>query len=673
MSDDRFQEPRPIVAVDFETCLIRPALQAPPPVCMSQAEGDDSWIFPTNELDEGFRALIRRAAKGEIWLVGHNIAYDSSVALAWIDDVKDDLFAAYDRGSIIDTGLFERIAEIGKFTPRKMLSLDVVGAAYGIEVIKDPEIRLGYGRLYGCPLSDYSQAQKQYPLDDAANTLTLLERQMKRHRLVNLTDVALLARKQFWLQLVRNWGLRIDTSRVDDLRKAAEEALGELEILTKETTIDLPVLKGKQAGLVQSFPLLRADGTRDMRAIKAYVERAYEGRPPLSPKGQDKVKARELTHEQAVEAGYISTNHVTLTESDNWELGQFAEFGEWSAVLKKDVKMFERLTLEDGTEIPRAFWPIHTKFGVADTTRSTSAKPNVQNLRKKAGIRECFVARPGHAIISVDHGGLELCTLAQVIYDLLRLRGMADRINAGTDLHCDVAKEMLGASYEDTVRWYRDEFCPEHDDVSNKRNCGKVVNFGRAGMMGAETLVKYAKYSYHVDFAKMARDGDALAFSRQLIASWEKANPEGCEYLAYVKRLPQGVDGREVVIPGSTILRRGCTAAAAANTGFQGLGAILEAHVGWEITQAIHLGDGPLARANARMVNFVHDEFLCEVPLPFVTDCANQLEGIMSEAPKRYLPDVAIKSDAKAMVRWSKKAKRIVQNGELIPWDDAAK
>jgi hypothetical protein len=659
-----------LVSCDFETCLIRPALQAPPPVCLSQAEGDDAWIFPTSELDEAYRKLIRRAASGEIWLVGHNIAYDSAVALAWIDDVKDDLFAAYDRGAIIDTGLFERIAEIGQFTPRKMLSLDVVGAAYGIEVVKDPEIRLGYGRLYGEPLSAYSEGQRQYPLDDAFNTLTLLERQMKRHKRVNLEDVALLARKQFWLQLTRNWGMRIDTTRVEDLRKAAEESLAELRELAEETTIDLEVLKGKEKGQVKSFPLLRKDGTRDMRAIKAYVAAAYEGKPPLSPKGQDKVKDHSLSHTQAVTAGYISTNHVTLTESENYELKQFAEFGEWSAVLKKDVKMFETLTLEDGTEIARGFWPIHTKFGVADTTRSTSAKPNVQNPRKKEGIRECFVARPGHAIISVDHGGLELCTLAQVIVDLLGLRGMADRINAGVDLHCNVAKEMLGVSYEQALAWYRDEFCPEHDDASNKRNCGKVVNFGRAGLMGAETLCKYAKYSYKVDFSKIAEDGDALGFSKQLIRNWERATPEGVEYLQYIKRLPEDADGRTVVIPGTTIVRRGATAAAAANTGFQGLGAVLEAHVGWEITKAIHCGTGPLAKSGARIINFVHDEFLTEVPLRWVTECANQLEHIMSEAPKRYLPDVKIKSDAKAMMRWSKKAKRIVQNDELIPWDD---
>lgn len=676
-----------VTAHDFETPLIRPALQAPPPVCSSWANAAGAGIYATKELEQPFREMVEAAADGKIWIVGHNWAYDACVALEWIDGIAEPLFAAYDRGHVVDTGIYERIAEIGRFTSRKVLSLEVVGAAYGVEVTKDPEIRLGYGRLYGLPLSAYTDGQRDYPVADAVNCRTLLERQIKRHgKNVNLADVGFLCRKQFWLQLTRNWGLKIDPNRVAGLRAAAEEQLTELAQLARESEIGLPVVKSekrpewrKKIGTPAPHPLLRADGTRDTRALKEWVRQAYDGAPPITDTGEQKIKDGELDDEAAaVAAGYISTAAATLAESGDYCLEKFAEFGEWSAVLKKDVKMFETITLDNDVVIPRAGWPVHTKYGIADTTRSTSAKPNVQNPRKKEGIRECFVARPGYAIISVDHGGLELCTLAQVIVNLGIGRLMADKINGGTDLHCDVAKEILGWDYAETLKAVKDLAHSGHKDAKNKRNCAKVVNFGRPGFMGAPTLVHYAKHSYKVDFSKAAPlelhadpKERALLFGKQLIRHWETANPEGKEFLNYAKRLPEGGGGKCVVIPGTTILRRGATVAAGANTHFQGLGAALEAYVGWIIMKEIFCGSGPLRRSGARMINFVHDEFLLEVPIEWLTEVAAQLETIMAEAPQRFLPDVRISSEAVAMSRWSKAAERVEIAGELLPWNEA--
>lgn len=630
----------PIKSHDFETCRFRPGLQAPPPVCLSAAwleRGEVvGTIWPTLELEDAYRQLVTDAADGKVLLVGHNVAYDSAVALAWIDDIAEPLFAAYERDAIVDTMLFERIAEIGKFTPRKTLSLQHVGAAYGIELTKDTAVRTGYGPLYGAPLDEYPQAHRQYPIDDAVNTYNLLQRQIKRHgKHVHLKDVAFICRKQFWLQLTRNWGMRTDPEKLDQLRKETQKHVDELRALAQE------------AGLV------RPDGSRDMKAIRAAVSAAYDGRPPMTEEARSRKSSKPFVPQ-------VSTSKVTLQESGDFILEQFAEYGEWSAVQNKDLKLLAR-----GVE-----FPIHTKFGVADTTRSTSSDPNMQNFRRKEGIRECVVAREGHALISVDHGGLELCTLAQVLVWLKIGRGMADKINAGVDLHCDVAKELCGLTYEETVR--RKEAGDR--DVKNKRNCAKVVNFGRPGFMGASTLVHYAKYSYGVDFAKVDPSVPPLEFSQRLIRHWERANPEGAEYLRYVSRSPEAAGGKVVTIPGTTIVRRGASVCAAANSRFQGLGAVLEAYVGWCIAREMYTGrhwdgaPGTSVLINARLVNFVHDEFIVETPLRFVTPVANRLETIMAEAPRRFLPDVQIGSEAVAMLRWSKLAERIVRDGELIPW-----
>ena len=68
-------------------------------------------------------------------------------------------------------------------------------------------------------------------------------------------------------------------------------------------------------------------------------------------------------------------------------------------------------------------------------------------------------------------------------------------------------------------------------------------------------------------------------------------------------------------------------------------------------------------------MNFAHDEFIVEVPLEWLHEVSLQLETIMATAPRKYLPDVKIASEAVAMLRWSKKAKRVERDGMLVPYD----
>lgn len=629
-----------MVAFDFETTLIRPGLQAPPPVCMSYADGDQPGkLYATAEVRDRFVAMLEtaRATGQPVW--GHNVAYDCACAIEWLDCV-DLIIDCYDRDLILDTMIFERIAEIGQFTRRKVLSLDVVGAAYGLHCSdKDsarmswdewqasyPNVptRISYGPLYGLSLESYSDDQIRYAIEDAETTERLQQRQQKRYGdRVRLADIAFMTRKALWLQLTRNRGLRTDPNRLEQLRIETEAFCDELR------------------GFAQWAGLVRADGTRDMRAIRAMVTDAYEGSPPMTEPQRGRTSKKEFVPQ-------VSTARAVLEESGHPILETFAEFGENSAVLNKDLPMLELGTV----------WPIHTKFGIADTTRSTSAKPNVQNPRRKEGIRECFIPREGYCFLSADHGGLENCTLAQVIVWNLGLHDMADAINRGDDLHCRVAVPMLGRSYEDILAGY----LASDAAIANARNCCKVVNFGRPGGMGKETLKFYAKQAYGLDFTD--------EFSGQMIQFWNQANPNGMRYLQWIKTLPKDGDRYTVTIPGTTIIRRGATFCAAANTHFQGLGAVVEAHVGWCLVKERFRTGSPLAQCP--QVNFIHDENQFECPLgdqDLLHSAGERLSEIMSVEARKYLPDVQIKADAVAASCWSKRAKRVLDaKGRLAVW-----
>jgi len=91
---------------------------------------------------------------------------------------------------------------------------------------------------------------------------------------------------------------------------------------------------------------------------------------------------------------------------------------------------------------------IHTTFSqvVAATGRLSSTNPNLQNIpiRTALGreIRACFVAEPGHLLVSADYSQVELRVLAHIAgEDVLR-----EVFRRGEDVHTATAREVLGAA-----------------------------------------------------------------------------------------------------------------------------------------------------------------------------------------------------------------------------------
>jgi len=77
-----------------------------------------------------------------------------------------------------------------------------------------------------------------------------------------------------------------------------------------------------------------------------------------------------------------------------------------------------------------------------------------------------------------------------------------------------------------------------------------------------------------------------------------------------------------------------------------------------------------LFRAGYRVVNFIHDEVLVEVPEDSdLTEHAQRISDIMIDAMREVLPDVAVNVDCVASRCWSKRAERVVDDhGRLLPW-----
>lgn len=109
---------------------------------------------------------------------------------------------------------------------------------------------------------------------------------------------------------------------------------------------------------------------------------------------------------------------------------------------------------------------VHTTYNQinANTGRLSSTNPNLQNIpiRTDMGlkIRECFIAKPGHKIISSDYSQVELRLMA-VVADV---QGLKEAFRHGVDVHAATAMKVFGV--------------PADKVDHNLRRQAKTINFG---------------------------------------------------------------------------------------------------------------------------------------------------------------------------------------------------
>jgi DNA polymerase I-like protein with 3'-5' exonuclease and polymerase domains len=66
-------------------------------------------------------------------------------------------------------------------------------------------------------------------------------------------------------------------------------------------------------------------------------------------------------------------------------------------------------------------------------------------------VRECFVPRRGYVFAQADYGILELRALAQVLLAMFGKSAMAEALQAGRELHLEMAARLLSIPYEEAV------------------------------------------------------------------------------------------------------------------------------------------------------------------------------------------------------------------------------
>ena len=600
------------VGCDSETEAFSPGDMAPRLVCYQwQPLGGVPSLLTRR--GGALRQILQHLEDPTITLVGHNIAYDAAV---WCrEGLVRQVFAAYEAGRIRCTHVFERLGEIAGYSARKKLDLATCCKAHGVPPppLKDDGLATGFGQFID--ELEIPEPHRTYALDDCV-VVKLFERQRRRFQDVSPEAHAAFSRTAFWLHLMSVWGLRTDGDAVEAFQADTAAQLAEL----------------RPAAIRAGF--LRADGTRNMAAIRAAVEKAYGAATPRTPTGR------------------AQTSALVLAESHNEPLVQFAHYGEWLKADSADIPMLRAGML-------------HPRYGFADTGRTTCSRPNVQNLPGHGRVRECIVPSPGMCFLERDYSGIELCSFAQVCVTELGLHRMADAINTSGDpgfLHAMVGGRLLGCSAEELLRRRKagDEL------AENARTRAKNANFGFIGGLGYR---KYVEYVRALSKGKIILTEDE---ARDLRDAWAAANPDGPAYLKWVGSTERPDGTYEAFIHGVNIWRRGLWYAAAANSRFQGWAAGVMHRAGWLLARAQYV-TGELPRT--RNAAFVHDAFILETPADdTLHDVDLVFDRLLRQAGEEVMPDVMTKSEGHAALSLAKKingqkvGRALDKNGRLIVW-----
>jgi hypothetical protein len=674
--------PPSLLSFDTETRLIQPGLLAPPVVCWSAAwrRLDNNEIASKLCTETDFSGPHSEATLGfsgdfgsDTVYVGANIAYDWGCVLAVRPDLLPLIWKAYEEERVFDVliaGTLDAIydgrlregelfAKDGKKIQKGRYSLETVVIDYlgRSDAKRNDRWRKSYALLEHLPISEWPEDARQYPIDDAVNTLEVAEKQLKVCQ--NLHDLPRQAHAAFCTHLGAIWGLRTDAERVVTFKAEVDSHIEETQAYAVSQGLMKPKWKGRKPNKV-------IDGySKDTKVIKERVFKAYDGLPPTT------------------DSGDISMSRETLEDSGDQVLEKFAEGSKW-----------DKLAVYANTLVETTGIPYNVACNILVSTGRASYGGLIQLMPRKGGVRPCFVARPGTVWSSVDFAAVEMSTLAQVCLWTVGYSTLADAINADLDPHSIIGADLLGISYEEFFPLRKGKYAPV-------RQAGKAADFGFPGMMGEATFVvsknkekeddgkggerpvSVCRWIHHDENCRSemvrqwkAKDLDAPLCKRCLETAavlrpafttrWKEIKPYWkwvTANMGHSEQLTQFVSKR---------VRGGLSAPAGANTLFQGLAADGAKAAVIAMTREMYL-DPQSPLYGSRLMIFAHDETMIEIPEEKAHEAAHRQAEIMIESMRKYTPDVKIKAEPALMRRWWKEAEPVYVNGRLVCWEPEVK
>lgn len=596
-------------------------------------------------------------------LIAHNARFDLSVCAAERPRLTPLIFKAYTEGRIHDTGLRQKILDIAKGTLKYEFNEDTgefKAQKYGLADLcwkilrkwrfgdKEGDVwRLRYYTLDGVPVEDWPPAAVKYSLEDSIDALDIFFIQETDQIHGHLLEMEWSQTQPDWaLQLMSVWGSRTNAAEIAVLREEFQEVYDKQVQICLEYKL---VRRKKEKGVYK--------WARHMDVIYALVEETYEKHGldvPMTEGGKGEVKNPKVS---------TSRDAMLMREWPHIEthpgMKAVAELVRVGKLLSTYIPM-----LELGTVVP-----INPRYNcILETYRTSCSKPNIQNLPRDGGVRNCWHARPGYVYGFCDYDTLEMRTLAQICIWLFGFSDIAEAIKEGKDLHAAFAAAMLGLSYEEAL----EKLESGDSEVKESRQGAKIANYGMAGGMGHLAFIEYARgfgVEMSVERAKELHHGFRLMWPEMVLYF------KHCSEISNDKDKDLGINQFELFVSG--LIRGDVGYTQTCNTGFQNLAAMGAKKSLFDVAYACYVDEeSPLF--GCRPWLFAHDEIGMEIPFDGTdvgrvkaSAAMKELEVLMIAAMERFVPDVPIGATGALCFTWLKGAKPIHReiNGKevLVP------
>lgn len=634
------------IAIDTETFCITRENPSPKNVCLSWCDGEYSDIIPHGQelIDQLYEWMIDE----DILFVGHNIAFDFCSLCTSYPDITEYVFALYKDLRVTDTGIRQQLFDIavGKtYTDDKIGRYSLASLYETIFNKRAPNFeskikenpnswRLRYSELYNVPIKKWPKDAISYAIQDSEITFDIYEAQNEAKDFFR--DDCFQAYSAFCLNWISLNGMKTSPSKVVLFKKQQQKIY--------ESYIE----KLSKHGLLT----VNKDGSYRKKILPAQ-QRIFDACKKINREPFLTKKGEKLSAENKLDntLKYIATDKKAVYWSEDLIMKDRLKFVETEKILSTYLPV-----LSKGYE-----FPITSRFDLAATGRTTSSAPreplvgtNLQNWPRETTARNCFVPRKNRIFLAGDFSGAELHTLAQSCKYLVGYSVLGDKLNENLDVHLQVAANILGISYEKSLK----RKIKNDEEINKYRFYAKMANFGFSGGMSPNTWRWNQLEKTGILFS--------LEFATKLRNNWMKTWPEMSKYFRHTSRLLENnFGGCTIEQFYSNRLRYVDKYTVLNNTWFQGLTADGSKKAICAVINKCYT-DQESYLYGCRPVNFIHDELILEIPYFKVGEERNKIirefKKTMEDEFNEVVPDYPTTVDVVLMDCWNKKAEEILDD-----------
>lgn len=407
------------------------------------AVNDDIFVIHRGNTGQKFlQNIVKRINESDLLCVGHNVKFDAKM-------IRTDTGMWLNR--LYDTMIMESVLRAG--VGEKLYSLATLVAKYcGVYLEKDTR-----SDFIGKSQSDsFTQNQITYSATDVLYLKDIYEQQIedatknKLTYIVNLeTDVTSVVCDMEYT------GINLDKEHWAELTRKAEERLRQFELETKTLIIESidfsKYANGLEFAKAVSIPV---NTKRDRTALESVTD-------PSTCKQWVMDNFNVGSHKQLLAA--LTLGGVKTKSTNEKILNKLPKNKIVDSLL--NFREFQKQVSTYGWNIIKLVHPvtgkIHTEYyqmGTA-TGRFSSTEPNMQNLPRKGGYREGFVASEGYTFVSIDYSQQEYRLAGALSKEPKIIQAYLD----GWDMHTATAANRFEKELKDVT--------------SEERTFGKTMNF----------------------------------------------------------------------------------------------------------------------------------------------------------------------------------------------------